>query len=136
MIGSKYPQMLFIVLSKGFKRFSLVTQEIWAEMSKNFRKNDVFSSSTRFRILWGMSCFMKHLLNTIKSSRIVSRSFIARQNAISFRRRYRKGGQSLKMTHFIMTCDVIGHYVIVKPDISNERAQVKPYVCDGYFITR
>ena len=32
-----------------------------------------------------------------------------------------------KMTHFARTCDVIGHDVMVKPDISNERARAVLY---------
>ena len=53
--------------------------------------------------------FLKHLLNTIQISQNVSRSFFARLNVLSFRRRYSKGEKSLQMTHYIMTCDVIGH---------------------------
>ena len=58
-------QILFIVLSKSFKRFRLVNQEIWEKMSKKFRKNEVLSTSTRSRILWGWTFFMKPLLNFV-----------------------------------------------------------------------
>jgi len=69
LISSKYPQMLFMVFSKGFKRFHLATQEKWPEMSKNFRKNEVLSSS---RILWGMSFSVNIFMNVAFS---VTRQF-------------------------------------------------------------
>jgi len=123
LISAKYPQILFIVFSKGFKRFPLATQKIWAKISKNFPKKWSFSSSTRSRILWGMSFFLQPVLNTIKGPGNVSRSFIPCKNALRFRRRYRKGSQSLKMSHYIMTCDVIRHDVTDGSVIPNERAR-------------
>ena len=32
-----------------------------------------------------------------------------------------------KMSHFLTTCDVIGHYVTILSDIANERACLKLY---------